>query len=216
VRRQGLELVTRYLQPGFAEERTRFSQVPGEPRLSVCTCSHPTPAGLLAPDRCSAAAWPLNALVQRLPRLGLSTLNSMAFGLAVYASQCGLLQHHARLASSCWSGSTGRAFHPQGSVERFQSCRLHLILLSQACLAQRACHMRATGFRLGAHDDHRQLGQNRSAPVRNRHTHEAVRSLRSFHRRPKSKRCMRAEVNRQPSGCCCGVAPMQRIFDAIR
>lgn len=117
----------------------RISQVPGEPRLSVCTCSHPTPAGLLAPDHCSAAAWPLNALVQRLLRLGLSTLNSMASGLAVYASRCGLLQHHARLASSCWSGSTGRAFHPHGSAERFQRCRLHLILLSQACLAQRAC-----------------------------------------------------------------------------
>ena len=28
---------------------TGFSQVPGEP-LSVCTCSKPTPAGLLAPD----------------------------------------------------------------------------------------------------------------------------------------------------------------------
>src|SRR5688572_13742745 len=111
-----------------------ISQVPGEPRLSVCTCSHPTPAGLLAPDHCSAAAWPLNAQVQRLPRLGLSTLSSMAFGLAVYASQCGLLQHHARLASSCWSGSTGRAFHPHGSAERFQSCQLHLILLSQAWL----------------------------------------------------------------------------------
>jgi hypothetical protein len=50
VRRQGLELVTRYLHPGFAEERTGISQVPGEPRLSVCTCSNPTPAGLLAPD----------------------------------------------------------------------------------------------------------------------------------------------------------------------
>jgi hypothetical protein len=122
----------------FAEERTGFSQVPGEPRLSVCTCSHPTPAGLRAPDRYGAAAWPLNALVQRLSRLGLSTLNSMAFGLAVYASQCGLLPHHARLASSCWSDSTGRAFHPHGSAERFQSCGLHLILLSQACLAQRA------------------------------------------------------------------------------
>ena len=56
----------------------------------------------------------------------------MAFGLAVYASQCGLPPHHARLASGCWSGSTGRAFHPHGSDERFQSCYLHLILLSQA------------------------------------------------------------------------------------
>ena len=68
--------------------------------------------------------------------MGLSTLNSMAFGLAVYASQGELPHHHARLASGRWSGATGRAFHPQGSDERFQSCRLHLIPLSQACLAQ--------------------------------------------------------------------------------
>ena len=39
-----------------------------------------------------------------------------------------------RLASSCWPGSTGRAFHPQGSDEKFQSCRLHLIPLSHALL----------------------------------------------------------------------------------
>jgi hypothetical protein len=58
----------------------------------------------------------------------------MAFELAVYASQCGLPQHHARLASSCWSGSTERDFHPQGSAERFQICRLHLIPPSQALL----------------------------------------------------------------------------------
>ena len=56
------------------------------------------------------------------PTIGISELNSTAFGLAVYASQCGLPQHHARLASSCWSGSTGRDSHPQGSDERFQSC----------------------------------------------------------------------------------------------
>ena len=46
------------------------SQVPGEPQLSVCTCSNPTPAGLHAPDRSfySAAAWPLVQQKQRLPR----------------------------------------------------------------------------------------------------------------------------------------------------
>ena len=86
------------------------------------------------PLQCSSVA--LGHRRAKAPTKGLSTLNSMAFGLAVYASQCGLLQHHARLASSCWSGSTGRAFHPQGSDERFQSCNLHLIPLSQACLAQ--------------------------------------------------------------------------------
>ena len=79
--------------------------------------------------RCNSVA--LGHRRAKAPTKGLSTLNSIAFGLAVYASQCGLLQHHARLASSCWSSSTGRAFHPQGSVERFQSCRLHLIPLSQ-------------------------------------------------------------------------------------
>ena len=85
--RQGLELVTRYLRPGCCRGSNRISQVPGESQLSVCTCSKPTPAGLLAPDHDGAAAWPLVAPKQRLPRLCLSTLNSMAFGFAVYASQ---------------------------------------------------------------------------------------------------------------------------------
>ena len=125
----------------FAEETSRISQVPGEPQLSVCTCSRPTPAGLLAPDHTVQQRGPWSSNRQRLPRIGLSTLNSMAFGLAVYASQCGLPQHHARLASSRWSGATGRASHPQGSDERFQSCFLHLIPLSQALLGAIACHL---------------------------------------------------------------------------
>ena len=82
------------------------------------------------PLRCSSVApGPPGA---EAPTIGLSTPNSMAFGLAVYASQDGLPRHYARLASGCWSGSTGRAFHPQDSDERFQICFLHLILLSQA------------------------------------------------------------------------------------
>ncbi len=75
-------------------------------------CTRPLRRSSVAPGMQKAKA----------PTKGLSKLNSMAFGLAVYASQCGLPQHHARLASSCWSGSTGRDFHPQGSDERFQSC----------------------------------------------------------------------------------------------
>jgi hypothetical protein len=53
---------------GIVRGNDRISQVPGEPQLSVCTCSHPTPAGLLAPDHYSAAAWPLVSQKQRLPR----------------------------------------------------------------------------------------------------------------------------------------------------
>ena len=94
-----------------------------------------TDAGRTARTRpYSAATWPLVCKKQRLPRLGLSALNSMAFGLAVYASWSELPQDHAKLASSCWSGSTGRGSHPQGSDERFQICKLHLIPLSQALL----------------------------------------------------------------------------------
>ena len=67
VRRRGLELVTRFSSRDVAEETTGSPQVPGESRLSVCACSA-TPAGLLAPDQYSAAAWPLVCEQQRLPR----------------------------------------------------------------------------------------------------------------------------------------------------
>jgi hypothetical protein len=53
---------------GIIRGDDRISQVPGESRSSVCTCSNPTPAGLLAPDHCDAAAWPLVIEGQRLPR----------------------------------------------------------------------------------------------------------------------------------------------------
>ena len=65
--RRGLELFTRYLQPGLSRGDDRSSQVPGEPRLSVCRVL-PTPAGLRAPNHCGAAAWPLVCEQQRLPR----------------------------------------------------------------------------------------------------------------------------------------------------
>ena len=58
----------------------------------------------------------------------------MAPELAVYASPDESPQYGARLASMCWSDSHGRAFHPQGSYERFPICFLHLVLLSQASL----------------------------------------------------------------------------------
>ncbi len=136
VRRQGLELVTRYLQPGF--RRGDEQDLPSSWGTSIVRLHmFQSDAGRTActrPSQCSSVA--LGHRKAKAPTKGLSTLNSMAFGLAVYASQCGLPQHHARLASSCWSGSTGRAFHPQGSDERFQSCNLHLIPLSQAFLAQ--------------------------------------------------------------------------------
>jgi len=141
VHRRGLELVTRFLRPGIAEETT------GSPKSSwgismVRLHMFQSDAGRTAytrPYRCSNVA--LGFSNAKAPTKGLSTPGSMAFELvagtvpnAWSASQCRLLIHHARLASSCWSGSTGQAFHPQGSDERFQICKLHLVPLSQALL----------------------------------------------------------------------------------
>ena len=64
--------------------------------------------------------------------MGLSQLNNMASRLAVYASQCRLPQHNARLASGCWLDSTAWDSHPQGLKERFQLLIHFRILLSQA------------------------------------------------------------------------------------
>ena len=74
------------------------------------------------PIQCQNSA--LGACNAKAPPIGLSTLNSMAFGLAVYALPDGLPAYDTRLASGCWSGSAERGFHPQDSVERFQCCFL--------------------------------------------------------------------------------------------
>jgi len=98
--------------------------------LCLCPALRPRQGRRTRPFGTSARP-PLNPR-RRPPRLDLSRLNHMASALAVYASQHGSPHHHARLASGCRPGSAGRASYPQSSYERFQSCILHLILLSQA------------------------------------------------------------------------------------
>ena len=68
------------------------------------------------------------------PRCVISGLNRTAFDLAVYASQGWLPTHHARLASGCWSGSTGRDWLPAGF--HLKGFKLPTILLSRAFLAR--------------------------------------------------------------------------------
>jgi len=107
----------------FAEETKQ--DLPSSWGISIIRLHMFIDAGRTAdtrPLRCSNAA--LGACKAKAPTIGLSTLNRMAFGLAVYASQCGLLQPHARLAPGYWSGFTGRASHPQDSAEKFQICFL--------------------------------------------------------------------------------------------
>ena len=128
----------------LAEETTGPRKFLGNPD---CPFAHvqSTPAGLLAPDRFlySAAAWPSVFQQRRLPRkvfrrsIAWLSDSLRAPCAAGSASQDGLPRHHARLASGRWSGATGRAFHPQGSYERFQSCFLTSHpLFPKLCLAQ--------------------------------------------------------------------------------
>ena len=134
VRRQGLELLTRYLQPGYCRGNDRSSQVPGEPQLSVCTCSNPTPAGLLALDHYSAATWPLVEQMQRLPR---KVFRSSIAWLSDSLSTLRRTGYPATTQDSL--PAAGQAL-PDGLSTRkvplkgFRVVSLHLIPLSQALL----------------------------------------------------------------------------------
>jgi hypothetical protein len=66
----------------------------------------------------------------------ISGLHSQARPLAVYASQAGLLQRHARHASGCGPDSTGRDCLPAGFQRKVSGCSQLPFLLSQAILTQ--------------------------------------------------------------------------------
>jgi hypothetical protein len=121
VRRRGLELVTRYSSRELPRRRQDLPSSWGTSIVHL-PCSNPTPAGLLAPDHYSAATWPLVIPRQGLPREGFRRSIAWPSDSLSTLRTRGLPRHHARLASGCWSGATGRGFHPQGSDERFPSC----------------------------------------------------------------------------------------------
>ncbi len=131
-RRRGLELVTRYPQPGRFQGNDRISQVPGEPQLSVCTCSNPTPAGILTPDHYGAATWPLVEQMQRLPR---KVFRSSIAWLSDSLSTLRRTSYPATTQDSL--PAAGQAL-PDGLSTRkvptkgFKVASLHLILPSQA------------------------------------------------------------------------------------
>jgi len=111
VPRQGQELVTRYLQPGLLLRRRQdLASSWGISIVHSLMFSRRRQDGCTRPVQCSRVAPGMRKA--KAPTKGLSALNSMAFGPAVYASQCGLPTPHARLASGRWSGSTGRGFSP--------------------------------------------------------------------------------------------------------
>ena len=102
-----LELVTRYLRPGFRQwKRQDLLRSWGTPTV-LLPCS-PTPVGPTHQAMQCVGAAPAMSTA-KAPAKQLSRLNHTASALAVYASQAGSPRRHARLASGCWPDSSGRA-----------------------------------------------------------------------------------------------------------
>ena len=112
-KRQGLPSSRRY-----PCDHSPYSSDPGVTRQAEWTMSE-LPGAAPATDHDEGS-----------PRCVISGLNRTAFDLAVYASQGRLPIHHARLASGCWSGSTGRDWLPAGF--HLKGFKLPTILHSRA------------------------------------------------------------------------------------
>ena len=77
-------------------------------------------AGSMGPG-VSCLTRPPRLTTARAHREEISGLNRTAFDRAVSASQGGLPTRHARLASGCWPGSTGRDWLPAGFLQTVSS-----------------------------------------------------------------------------------------------
>ena len=144
----GLGLVARYPRPGSLPWRRQDLPSSWGTSTPVCTCSQ-TPAGRDLPDRFQDARAAPALRTTRAPALRtISGLNSMAFGLAVYASRCQL----PFTAQDSLPGA-GQALldglYPQGPITRFQimSCDFSPC---PSFLAQPECALGASRVRLGS------------------------------------------------------------------
>ncbi len=85
----------------------------GEPQWCACPALRPRRTLGARPVRPRGYSLPLS-LRRRLLDAVLSRLDHTACTLAVYASQAGLPQHHARLASGWWPPLAGQDWRPAG------------------------------------------------------------------------------------------------------
>jgi hypothetical protein len=110
---------------GICHGDDRISQVPGEPRLPICTWSQ-TPAGRPVPDHSERTRGPGWRHGQGSREKQTFEAQYMAFGLAVYASWGQVTRPPRKTRFQVLVNSPGRAFHPQGSAERFLECNPYI------------------------------------------------------------------------------------------
>ena len=132
--------INRELVGGISSRRARWKRQ-GLPSSRRNPCDHSPYSS--DPGVTRQAEWTMSKLPgaapatdhdEGSPRVVISGLNRTAFDLAVHASQGWSPTHHARLASGCWSGSTGRDWLPAGF--HLKGFKLPTILLSRAFLAR--------------------------------------------------------------------------------
>src|SRR5262249_45916483 len=107
----------------------------GNPPVPMPCSSTPAGPDTPGPVRCAGTA-PAMSTTKAPTTIHLSGLNGTAWGLAVYASSGRLPGPTPNSLPGAGQALPDGIGYPQGSSERFQSCVLHLIPLSQACLAQ--------------------------------------------------------------------------------
>ena len=127
--------------PGkMRREASRASQVPGQPAVPM-PCSS-TPAGPNTPGHCGMSAWPPLCPQQRLPQN--SPFGAPSHGLGTRCLR--LVRRGYPPPTQNSLPAAGQALpdgigYPQGPDERFQTCVLRIIPLSQALPGARTLRM---------------------------------------------------------------------------
>ena len=122
------------LEPRFGTETAGSPKFLGNPHCPSAHVLRPRSAACVSPKRrCTTAPATGNT---RAPALVISELNSMALGFAVYASQRGLPRRRARLASSRWLNSPGRASTRRVPARGFRSASYITTSSPKLCLAR--------------------------------------------------------------------------------
>jgi hypothetical protein len=127
-------LFTGFPVTGYFDGDDRISQVPGGPHCERALLSDPGGTSALGHYRASVLSSTVRTMSTPAMNI-ISRLNHTARPLAVYASQDGLLHHHARLASGWLACLSGQGCIPTGSRRKVSGKSDHPIPLSQAFLA---------------------------------------------------------------------------------
>ena len=123
---RGLPQAGAHWSPGCPRVRGSHVETTGPPRFlgdPHARALLSDPDGTFAPGQCGASMLPSAFRTASAPAVSVLTgLNHTARAFAVYASQDGLLRHHARLASGCWPDFARRDWLPAGSQRKVSVC----------------------------------------------------------------------------------------------